>query len=54
MGFWRFRDAVCCIKYIAFARYPSMSDTSQDKELGGMLESRELRVLISKFWCIVM
>jgi hypothetical protein len=43
-----------CIKYIAFACYPSMSDTSQDIGLVDMFKSRELRVLISQYWCIVM
>jgi hypothetical protein len=38
-----------CIEYIAFACYPPMSDTSQDRGLVGMFESRELRILISQF-----
>jgi len=37
-----------CIKYIAFTCFPPLSDTSQDRGLVDMFESRELRVLFSQ------
>ena len=43
-----------CIKYIAFACYPPMSDTSQDRGLVDMFESQEVHVLFSQYWFIVM
>jgi hypothetical protein len=53
MGFWRFPNAIYSIKYIAFARYPPRSDTSQDGGLVDLLESRQLRALFSNTNCIV-
>jgi hypothetical protein len=42
-----------CIEYIAFACYPPMSDTSQDRGLVGMFESQELCVLIYHFFGVL-
>jgi hypothetical protein len=42
-----------CIGYIAFACYPPISDTSQDRGLIDMFEY-ESYVNSSQYWCIVM
>jgi hypothetical protein len=56
IGYWRFPVAsTFSIKYIAFARYPPRSDTSQDGGLlvVDLLESRQLRALVTITICIV-
>jgi len=54
IGYWRFPDAsTFSIKYIAFARYPPRSDTSQDGGLVDLSESRQLRALVTITNCIV-